>query len=136
VHVFVFNSRGELLLQKRSHLKDLCGGKWDSSCAGHLDAGESYRSGAVRELHEELGLADAGSLRRIARIKACPETGWEFVELFRTSSDAPVRFPAAEIEAVHPFPLEEVRAWTQARPEDFAPGFLKCFESLECVSRD
>jgi len=130
VHVFVFNSRGELLLQKRSHLKDLCAGKWDSSCAGHLDAGESYRECAIRELNEELGLACVGSLDRIAQIRACPETGFEFVELYQTRSDGPVRFPAAEIEAVHAFPLDEVRQWAGARPEDFAPGFLKCLECL------
>jgi 16S rRNA (adenine1518-N6/adenine1519-N6)-dimethyltransferase len=131
VHVFVFNSQGELLLQKRSHLKDLCAEKWDSSCAGHLDSGESYPQCAARELDEELGLTHVDALRRIARITACPETGWEFVELFHARSDSRARFPAAEIEAVHPFPLDEVLAWTRARPDDFAPGFLKCLEFVQ-----
>src|SRR5215472_10054324 len=57
VHIFVLNSRGELLLQKRSATKDeypLC---YTSSASGHLSAGETYETAAPRELAEELGLA-------------------------------------------------------------------------------
>ena len=42
VHVLVFNQRGEVFLQRRSIWKDTHPGKWDSSTAGHVDAGESY----------------------------------------------------------------------------------------------
>ncbi|MDH3859471.1 MAG: NUDIX domain-containing protein, partial [Gammaproteobacteria bacterium] len=41
VHILVFNSAGELFLQKRSLSKDEQPGKWDSSAAGHVDSGES-----------------------------------------------------------------------------------------------
>ncbi|MEM7385020.1 MAG: 16S rRNA (adenine(1518)-N(6)/adenine(1519)-N(6))-dimethyltransferase RsmA, partial [Verrucomicrobiota bacterium] len=44
VHLFVFNKHGELFLQKRSRLKDTHPGAWDSSAAGHLDAGEGYEA--------------------------------------------------------------------------------------------
>src|ERR1700688_3397594 len=57
VHVLVFNARGEVFLQKRSMTKDREPGKWDSSTSGHLDSGEDYDAGAVRELREEIGLA-------------------------------------------------------------------------------
>ena len=40
VHILVFNSRGEVFLQKRSLSKDEQPGKWDSSAAGHVDSGE------------------------------------------------------------------------------------------------
>ena len=42
VHVLVFNSRGEVFLQKRSPKKDTAAGLWDSSASGHLDSGEDY----------------------------------------------------------------------------------------------
>ncbi|MCS7338324.1 MAG: NUDIX domain-containing protein, partial [Verrucomicrobiae bacterium] len=57
VHVLVFNSRGQVYLQKRAHTKDRQPGLWDSSASGHVDAGEDYDTAALRELREELGIA-------------------------------------------------------------------------------
>ncbi|MEN8724141.1 MAG: NUDIX domain-containing protein, partial [Lentimonas sp.] len=56
VHVFVFNTKGELYLQRRSMTKDTAPGKWVSSCSGHVDSGEEYDQAAPRELGEEIGL--------------------------------------------------------------------------------
>ena len=75
VHVLVFNSRGEIFLQKRSMKKDCFPGAWDSSASGHLDSGESYDACAVRELREEIGLELAAPPERLFRVAACPETG-------------------------------------------------------------
>lgn len=127
VHVFVFNKRGDLLLQKRSQLKDLCPGLWDSSVSGHLDSGEGYEAAAVRELEEEMGISISSPPEEIARISPRPETGWEHVRLYRTSHDGNLRYPSAEIEAAVWFPLAEIDAWIAARPEDFASGFLACY---------
>jgi len=55
--VFVFNSSGELLIQKRSSNVKLAG-KWDQSAAGHVDEGEEYATAAAREAYEEIGLKD------------------------------------------------------------------------------
>jgi isopentenyl-diphosphate Delta-isomerase len=56
VHVWILNGNGELLLQKRALTKDVYPGYWDISCAGHIDAGESPETAALRELSEELGV--------------------------------------------------------------------------------
>lgn len=50
VHVFVFNSAGELLLQMRSRHKDEAPLQFTSSASGHLGAGETYEAAAPREL--------------------------------------------------------------------------------------
>ncbi len=55
-HVLVFNSRGEILLQKRSMKKDVAPGKWDTSVGGHVNHGESIEEAVLRELAEELGI--------------------------------------------------------------------------------
>jgi 16S rRNA (adenine1518-N6/adenine1519-N6)-dimethyltransferase len=131
VHIFAFTPQGELILQKRSHLKDSCPGLWDSSAAGHLDVGESFADCAVRELHEELGLEKtAEPPSRVAGLDAGVDTGWEFVELFSvTATASKIAFPAAEIEAVRAFPPDEIEAWVAARPQDFAPGFVRCWRA-------
>jgi len=128
VHVFVINRRGELLLQKRSRLKDAHPGVWDSSVAGHLDAGEDYPTAAVREMEEEMGIEDAG-LEEVARIPPSEATGWEHVRLYMTRWEGRPRFPSAEVEAVMWLPAEEVDAWSSARPQDFASGFLECWRA-------
>ena len=61
--MFLVNKHGAVLLQKRSLWKDRQPGKWDSSAAGPLDAGESYEEAAVRELKEELGAVSYTHLR-------------------------------------------------------------------------
>ncbi len=55
-NVFVFNSKGEMLVQKRSLSKDEYPGRFTSSVSGHLDAGETYEQAALREMYEEVGL--------------------------------------------------------------------------------
>ena len=56
VHLHIFNDNGDLYLQKRSMRKDIQPGKWDTAVGGHLDPGEGYLEGALRELREELGV--------------------------------------------------------------------------------
>ncbi|MBT5338808.1 NUDIX domain-containing protein [Candidatus Falkowbacteria bacterium] len=56
-HIWIFNSKGEILLQKRAKDKDTHPGEWDISAAGHVALGEDYDVTALRELKEELGLA-------------------------------------------------------------------------------
>lgn len=58
VHIHLFNSNGELFLQKRSSKKDIQPGKWDTSVGGHIGPGESVESALKREASEELGLND------------------------------------------------------------------------------
>eukprot|EP00304_Pavlova_gyrans_P010470 CAMPEP_0206054326 /NCGR_PEP_ID=MMETSP1466-20131121/37775_1 /ASSEMBLY_ACC=CAM_ASM_001126 /TAXON_ID=44452 /ORGANISM="Pavlova gyrans, Strain CCMP608" /LENGTH=212 /DNA_ID=CAMNT_0053429527 /DNA_START=135 /DNA_END=770 /DNA_ORIENTATION=- len=56
VHVWIVNSKGELLMQKRSPHKDTNPNMWDVSAAGHITAGDTSLSTACKELEEELGL--------------------------------------------------------------------------------
>lgn len=56
VHVWIYNSKREILLQKRSENKKTFPGKWDVSVAGHISAGDLPIDTAIRECEEELGL--------------------------------------------------------------------------------
>ncbi len=126
-HIFVFNSKGELFLQKRSQLKDSSPGKWDSSAAGHLDVGEPYEAAALRELEEELGISGV-PVEKLALLTPSANTGWEFVELFRAEYSGKVRWPGAEIETGAFFPVAVLDDWVARRPGDFASGFVECWK--------
>ena len=56
VHIWIVNSEGKLLIQKRAPQKDSHPNEWDISAAGHLSAGETSEQAIVKELYEELGV--------------------------------------------------------------------------------
>lgn len=122
VHVLVFDRAGRVFLQKRSMLKDLSPGLWDSSCSGHVDSGEDYDTSAVRELGEEIGVHITQVPERWFRINSCEQTGWEFVWVYRLQYEGPFKLHPEEIERGDWFPVAEVTRWMRERPEDFCPS--------------
>jgi isopentenyl-diphosphate delta-isomerase type 1 len=123
IHVLVFNSRGEVFLQKRSMLKDREPGVWDSSCAGHVDSGEDYDATVLRELREELGWQPAVAPARVLYIKACEATDNEFVRVYRCTGEGPFILYPDEIECGGWYSPEQVDRWIAEKPLDFATAF-------------
>jgi isopentenyldiphosphate isomerase len=106
-------------------LKDLSPGLWDSSCSGHLDAGEDYDTAAGRELGEEIGirLADGERPARWFRIDACEQTGWEFVWVYRLNYAGVITLDPLEIQYAEWVTPAEVSARVLARPDEYCPSF-------------
>ena len=57
VHLHLFNSNGELYLQRRPQWKDIQPGRWDTACGGHMAYGETPEEALRREVSEELGIS-------------------------------------------------------------------------------
>lgn len=129
-HVLVFNSRGEVFLQKRSMKKDRQPGVWDSSASGHVDSGEDYDRSAVRELREEIGLSVTQPLERLFKIDACEATDGEFVWVYRCHHDGPFALNPDEIDAGGWFAPQKVTSWMAERPQDFASALLFIWKQL------
>lgn len=130
VHVLVFNERGEVYLQKRSFKKDTFPGAWDSSASGHLDSGETYDACAVREAREEIGLFLHRTPKRLFKIEACPQTGQEFVWVYRSESNGPFRLNLDELECGAFFKADHINRWMAERPRDFADAFRLVWKYL------
>jgi isopentenyl-diphosphate delta-isomerase type 1 len=121
VHIFIFNSLGDLYLQKRSPHKDQYPEHWDSSAAGHTDPGESPREAAQRELMEELGLEVP--LNEVLEYPACLETGWEFVTLFMARTDNPIQLNREEATTGRYFSPHQLPQFLSDPQQKIAPGF-------------
>jgi 16S rRNA (adenine1518-N6/adenine1519-N6)-dimethyltransferase len=128
VHVFVVNTHGEVYLQKRSHLKDVSPLQWDSSAAGHLDVGESYAACAIRETREEVGI-EITDTELAAQLPAGTHTDFEFVELHIARHNGPMKPLPEEVACGEWFKPETITEWVQARPQDFAKGFVSCWKA-------
>ncbi len=127
VHIWVFNSRGELFLQKRAMTKDENPGYWDSSAAGHLNAGEGYRTSAHRELMEELGIS--GELRFFMKFPACRETYWEHVETYLCTTDQKITINPMEISEGRFWPIPDLKESVCSHPGQFTSTFHLFFDN-------
>ncbi len=125
VDIFIFNSKGQLLLQKRSMKKDLYPGVWASSASGHLDSGETYEEAAERELKEELGIKT--KFAPLAKYKCILEKESEIDMLFIGRHDGPFSISREEIDEARFFGMSYIKEKMAAEPEMFSAGFRKAF---------
>jgi isopentenyldiphosphate isomerase len=130
-HVLVFNTAGQVFLQKRSLKKDRQPGLWDSSASGHVDTGEDYDACAVRELREEIGLELPVPPRRLFKLAACAETDQEHVWVYRCEAEGPFRLEPEEIERGGWFAPGQVTRWMGEQPGDFAGALLVIWPRLK-----
>ena len=108
VHLHVFNSRGELYLQKRPEWKDIQPGKWDTAVGGHIDYGETPEEALVREVSEELGITDFTPVF-IDKYVFESKRERELVYVHKTLYDGPIRPSKEELEGGRFWSMEEIR---------------------------
>lgn len=124
--LFIFNTRGELLLQQRAAGKRLWGGYWSNSCCSHPRRGEAMESAVQRRLYEELGIRTP--LRYLYKFQyqaQFDETGaeHELCWVYAGHSDDAPRVNLNEIAAMRYIAPEALDAEMQAAPQRFTPWF-------------
>ncbi|KAA6303557.1 MAG: Isopentenyl-diphosphate Delta-isomerase [Candidatus Ordinivivax streblomastigis] len=120
IHLHIFNSKGELLLQKRSITKDIQPGKWDTSVGGHVDFGENIETALRREVREELGINDfVPEFLRSYVFES--EIEKELVYSYKTVYEGPVAFDTTEIDAIRFWSINDIEQNLQQSV--FTPNF-------------
>ncbi|MCB0842548.1 MAG: isopentenyl-diphosphate Delta-isomerase [Bacteroidetes bacterium] len=128
--VFLFNKKGEILLQQRAKHKYHSGGLWTNTCCSHPRPGESLSKATQRRLREEMGIKCEmrPAFSFIYKKKfANGLTEHELDHVFLGRFDGTPEINKEEVEAWKYMGLEEIRADLEQNPEDYTAWFKICF---------
>lgn len=126
VHVFVFNAKGDLLLQKLSRGRERHPSKWGSSVAAYPFAGETGEEAAQRRVKQELGLSlDVGL--PVLHLEMQDGSSIKFVELYQVFADGPFQIDRGHISSVDFLSVAEVEQEVARSPQSFTPTFRLLF---------
>ncbi len=132
--VFIFNSKGEMLLQQRALHKYHSGGLWTNACCSHPKPGEETLAAAQRRLKEELGFETP--VQKIFDFKYKTEfdnglTEHEFDHVFAGEYNEMVEFNNNEVLDFCFKDMQELKNSLQIRPEKYTAWFQLAFPLIE-----
>ncbi len=120
VHLHLFNTKGELYLQKRAMNKDIQPGKWDTAVGGHVDYGETIEEALYREVREEIGITGFNPIF-LKRYAFRSKVEFELVNTFSVVSDALPHPDPSELDDGRFWSIDEIEA--NLGKDVFTPNF-------------
>lgn len=132
--VFIFNSKGEMLLQQRAVNKYHSGGLWTNSCCSHPQPGEDIAISAEKRLQEEMGFTT--KLKKIFDFVYRAEfsnglTEYEFDHVFAGEHEGDVAYNKDEVMDYCYKNIEEIRYLLREHPGKFTEWFHLAFPKIE-----
>jgi len=131
--VFLFNRRGELLLQQRAANKRLWPMYWSNSCCSHPRQGESTDEAAGRRLHDELNTAaKLEFVYKFSYQAAFGDLGseHELCHVFLGAIDGEPSANETEIAAIRYVSAAELAREFKETPETLTPWFKMEWQRL------
>lgn len=132
--VFIFTSKGELLLQQRHPSKYHSGGLWTNACCSHPAPGEDTRIAAQKRLFEEMGFSTSINEVFHFTYEHQFENGLyehEFDHVYIGIYDGIVKPDPSEVKDYCYKSLEEIRLSIESHPSKYTPWFLIAFPKIE-----
>ena len=132
-HIWIYNSKGEILLQLRDKKKWLFPDMWDISAAGHVGANESPVVSAIREIKEEIGLdveerdldfieVRKKESRKDSDNKEIKINEFYYVYFLKYDNDiTSLKLQDGEVSAIRSLPIKKIEEELRTRPEKYAP---------------
>ena len=131
--IFIFNSKGELLMQQRALSKYHSPGLWTNTCCSHPRANETLEEATSRRLWEEMGM-HCGMHEVYTFIYKAPVgeglTEHEFDHVFIGQSDDAPQINHEEVESWKYMSLTELADDIQLHPELYTEWFKITFEEM------
>jgi len=135
VHILLFNSKGQIFIQKRVASKKIHPNKWDFSTAEHMKPGETYEQAAIRGAKEELGIDVKVTKIQDTHIGITKVGNHiydrEFIQSFKAISDEKITIDPTEVAEGRFFDIPEINKMVEETPEMFTPWFLQEWEELQ-----
>ncbi len=123
-HVWIRNSKGEILLQKRSSNKVMYPDHWDASAAGHVSSGETSVHAAQKETREELGIELPETaftlLATVRSLVQAKQIENELYDVYVVEQDLlleELTLDPNEVSDVRWLPLADFRSWIAGKGE-------------------
>lgn len=132
--IFLFNQKGEMLLQKRSSKKYHSPNQWTNAVCSHPRNDENYVDGANRRLKEELGIETQLTEKFNFIYKADVGGGlWEHEldHVFTGTYDADFHLNKDEVEEVRYISMEDLNREMSENPEHFTEWFKIILEEYK-----
>lgn len=136
--VFIFNMRGEMLLQQRAFSKYHSGGLWTNACCGHPSPGEETGVAAHRRLEEEMGFkTELDEIFDFTYRHSFDNglTEYELDHVFVGYWNAPVFPTREEVNDYCYLTLDEIKSSMAAYPEQYTIWFRIVFPRLSSWAR-
>ncbi len=124
--IFIFNSKGEFLLQQRAFEKYHNGGLWTNTCCSHPLPGENILSAANRRLMQEMGIKTKLSYLFNFIYKAAFDNGLtehEFDHIFTGIYDGKIKIDSSEVKDYCFKSLNNLQDSLQASPQKYTEWF-------------
>ena len=135
--VFIFNSKGEMLLQRRAFGKYHSEGLWSNTCCSHPLPDEPTYEGAARRLREEMGIETELHFVYAFQYHAAFDNGLtehEYDHVFWGYSDDIPQINPEEVSEYKYLSLENIEADLKQNPAHYTEWFKICFkEAIEKI---
>lgn len=132
--IFIFNNKGEMLLQQRAADKYHSAGLWTNACCSHPLPGESVDIAAQRRLMEEMGFTTNLQKAFTFIYKAPFDNGLtehELDHVFIGQYNGPISPNETEVQAYRYQPMDDIKTSFATHPEQYTAWFKIAFPKLE-----
>ena len=130
--LWITNSKGQILLARRSVNKKHHPGKWGPAVAGTVEKGETYESNIIKETSEEIGITNFTPIKKL-KLKNNGQykhfTQWFAVKINKNINEFIIQ--KEEVEEIKWFTIKELKIDLDKNPDKFLSSIKRCVDEFE-----